>query len=167
MWMNPGLTITLTSSSTSRARIGQTSWWRRIRWRPVGVSGTGTLLLAGLARDDLEDVADADVVVRPLVDLAAVAHDHEAVAEPEDLLELGGDEDHRHPLGGELGDLGLDLRLRADVDAPRRLVEDQDLGVGDEPPGEQHLLLVAARQVAHQRRGVGGPDVERLQVLLD
>src|SRR4051812_48748717 len=71
MWMNPGLTITLTSSSTSRARIGQTSWWRRIRWRPVGVSGTGTLLLAGLARDDLEDVADLDVVVGALVDLAA------------------------------------------------------------------------------------------------
>ena len=33
------------------------------------------------------------------------------------------------PLGGELGDLGLDLRLGADVDAAGGLVEDQDLGL--------------------------------------
>src|SRR5690349_23116213 len=82
MSRNPGFATTLTTSSTSRARTGHTSWCWRIRWRPVGDSGMGTLLLAGLARDDLEDVADTDVVVGALVDLAPVAHDHEAVAEP-------------------------------------------------------------------------------------
>src|SRR6478735_6379315 len=162
MWMKPGLTTTLTSSSTSRARTGHTSWCRRTRWRPVADSGTGALLLASLARDDLEDVADADVGVGALVDLATVAHDDEAVAEPEDLLELGGDEDHRHPLGSQLGDLGLGLRLGADVDAPGGLVEDQDVGLGDQPASEQHLLLVAAREVAHQGSRIRRPDVERL-----
>ncbi len=43
----------------------------------------------------------------------------------------------------------------------------RSVGLGDQPAGQQHLLLVAARQVAHQRVGVGGADVERLDVLLD
>ena len=42
----------------------------------------------------------------------------------------------------------VDLVLGADVDAARRLVEDQHLGVGEQPLGQHHLLLVAARQVA-------------------
>src|SRR6478735_5967782 len=150
MSKKPGFATTLTTRRATSARTGQTSWCRKARWRRVGFSGIGTLLLAGLARDDLEDVADADVVVGPLVDLAPVAHHDESVAEPEDLLELGGDEDHRHPLGSQLGDLGLDLRLGADVDAPGGLVEDEDLGLDDQPASEQHLLLVAAREVAHQ-----------------
>src|SRR5689334_8017143 len=106
MSKNPGFAITFTRRRATSARTGQTSGCRRTRWRRVVVSGIGPLLLlgAGLARDDLEDVADADVVVGSFVDLAAIAHHDEAVAEPEDLLELGGDEDHRHALGGEVGD---------------------------------------------------------------
>src|SRR4051794_30426091 len=131
-----GFTSTLTSSSTTRASTGHRSGWRSTRWVRVAVSGTVALLLlgAGLARDDLEDVADADVPVRSFVDLAAVPHHHEAVAQAEHLLELGGDEDDRHALGRELRDLRLDLGLRTDVDAPRRLVEDQQLGLDDQPP---------------------------------
>src|SRR6476661_4094376 len=146
-----GRAATLTATSTSSARTGHRSGWRRTRWTRVVVSGMGGLLAAGLARDGLEDVADADVVVDALVDLAAVAHHDEPVAEPQHLLELGGDEDHRHALGRELGDLGLDLRLGADVDAARGLVEDEDLGLRDQPAGQEHLLLVATRQVAHER----------------
>ena len=41
----------------------------------------------------------------------------------------------------------VDLALGADVDAARRLVEDQDVGVGGEPLADDDLLLVAARQV--------------------
>ena len=40
-------------------------------------------------------------------------------------------------------------------------------GIGGQPPGEQHLLLVAARQVADQRVRVGRADAERLHVLAD
>ena len=42
--------------------------------------------------------------------------------------------------------------LGADVDAAGGLVEDQQLGLGDQPAGEQHLLLVAAGEVAHRAR---------------
>ena len=62
-----------------------------------------------------------------LGDLAAVAQHGDAVAEPQHLLQLGGDEQHRHALVGQLGDELLDLGLGADVDAAGRLVEDQQL----------------------------------------
>ena len=79
------------------------------------------------------------------------------VAEPQHLLQLGGDEDHRHALAGELGDQLLDLGLGADVDAAGRLVEDEHLRLGDQPAGQQHLLLVAAaRGCASARSGRPG-----------
>ena len=87
--------------------------------------------------------------VRPLVDLAAVAHDHDAVREAQDLLELGGDEDHRHALRGQVGDQALDLRLGADVDAAGGLVEDQELAARSPASGP------AAPSAGCRRRGCG------------
>ena len=72
----------------------------------------------------------------------------------------------RHAVLGEVGDELLDLGLGADVDAARRLVEDQQPRCGGQPAREQHLLLVAAGEVADERVGVGRPDVERLDVAL-
>ena len=66
---------------------------------------------------------------------------------------------------GELGDGLLDLGLRADVDAARRLVEDQQLGVRREPPAEQHLLLVAAGEMLMGRFGSAGRTLQRVDVL--
>ena len=60
----------------------------------------------------------------------------------------------------ELGDLALDVGLGADVDAAGRLVEDDQLGSGGQPAGEQHLLLVAAGEVADERRS-GRPGARR------
>ena len=45
---------------------------------------------------------------------------------PSTLRHLRGDHDHRDALAGELRDQPVDLGLGADVDAARRLVEDQD-----------------------------------------
>ena len=56
------------------------------------------------------------------------------------------------PSSAELGDQLLDLGLGADVDAAGRLVEDQQPRLGDQPAGQQHLLLVAAGQVARPAR---------------
>ena len=47
----------------------------------------------------------------------------------------------------------VDLRLGADVDAAGRLVEQQQLRLGEQPPAEHDLLLVAARERADRRRG--------------
>ena len=52
------------------------------------------------------------------------------------------------PCVGQLVDDRVDLVLGADIDAARRLVEDQHLGVGEQPLRQHHLLLVAAGEVA-------------------
>jgi hypothetical protein len=45
---------------------------------------------------------------------------------------------------------------RRDVDATRRFVEDEDLGPGREPLGQDDLLLVAAAEMQHLLFGSGG-----------
>src|SRR3954467_9459830 len=92
---------------------------------------------------------------RPLVDVAlgefsdrlAVAQYEDAVRSLDDLLQLGGDHEDAKTLIRKLLDEALDLGFRADVDATRRLVEDQELRIHAEPAGKQHLLLVAARKL--------------------
>src|SRR3712207_8089502 len=61
---------------------------------------------------------------------------------------LGRDHEDRHTLGRQVGDELVDLGLGADVDAARRLVQDQDARVEHQAAREQRLLLVAAAQVA-------------------
>ena len=51
------------------------------------------------------------------------------------------------PSARELGHVAVDLGLCADVDAARRLVEDQHLRAHRQPLAEHDLLLVAAREV--------------------
>ena len=45
----------------------------------------------------------------------------------------------------------VDFRLGADIDADRRLVEDEQLGAVVQPLADDDLLLVAARQARRQR----------------
>ena len=65
------------------------------------------------------------------------------------------------PSVGERGHVPVDLGLGADVDAARRLVEDQHLRLHREPLAEHDLLLVAARQVHHRLVDRGGVLVRR------
>ena len=62
------------------------------------------------------------------------------------------------PCGGQAADQGVDLGLGADVDAAGRLVEEQDLGLDQEPAGEDALLLVAAGKARHRGVAAGGLD---------
>ena len=57
------------------------------------------------------------------------------------------------PRVGERPQQAVDLRARADIDAARRLVDDQELRLHRQPLGEQHLLLVAAREVGRRAGG--------------
>ena len=52
------------------------------------------------------------------------------------------------PLSASAAQQAVDLGAGADVDAARRLVDDQQPRLHRQPLGEQHLLLVAAREVA-------------------
>ena len=56
----------------------------------------------------------------------ALVHDHDPVAHAQHLRHLGRDHQHGDALAGQLGDQPMDLGLGADVDAARRLVQDQD-----------------------------------------
>ena len=92
---------------------------------------------------------------RPLADRAhrrqpAAAHHREPVAEAEQLRQVGADHQHRLAAASAASAMAVvDLRLAADVDAARRLVEQQDVGVLVQQPPERDLLLVAARQRPH------------------
>src|SRR6218665_3416560 len=76
----------------------------------------------------------------------AVAHHHDAVAHADEFLVIAGNQHDRLALGGQGVDQGVNLGLGAHVDAPRRLVEDEDLALGMEPLCQHHLLLVAPGQ---------------------
>ena len=76
------------------------------------------------------------------------AHDREPVAEGERLGLVVGDED-----GGEaeaavqLVDLGAHLVAQPGVEVAQRLVEEDELGPGDEAAGQRDALLLAAAQL--------------------
>ena len=64
----------------------------------------------------------------------------------EHFVEVGADNNDRHAFAGEFGDDFVDGRASADIDAARRLVENDDLGLAQDALGDDHFLLVAARQ---------------------
>ena len=85
----------------------------------------------------------------------------------DDFLELGGDHQYAEALIGKLADERLNLGLGADVDAARGLVEDQELRIGAEPSRQQHLLLIAAGELANLLLGARRLDREALHEAVD
>src|SRR5437762_5604222 len=82
---------------------------------------------------------------RPRLDLAdnaAATHQIGAVREADHLLDLRRDEEDRGAAGRELDDEIMDAPTRADVDAARGLVEEDDSWPAEHPFREEHLLLV-------------------------
>ena len=77
-------------------------------------------------------------------------HQQDAVAVADDLRDVIGDDDDRHPLCGQVAQDLVDVVLRADVDADGGAVEDEDVRAGGQPLGKDDALLVAAG------KGVGG-----------
>ena len=70
------------------------------------------------------------------------------------------------PLPRELADERLDLGLGADVDAARRVVEDEEPWGGGQHAGEEHLLLVAAGELGELLVAARGLDAQPLDELL-
>src|SRR5581483_188837 len=81
----------------------------------------------------------------PLVD------DEDAVRERQDLVQLERQEQDRAALVALLDEAPVDVLDRADVEPARRLGGDQHLRIALDLAGEDHLLLVPARQ----RSGAG------------
>src|SRR3954451_19912993 len=117
----------------------------------------------GPAGDQAGEFGDRAAAV-DLGDVMAVAQYGDAVADARDLIEFGRDEQHGHAVGGQIAYEFLDLGLGADIDAAGGLVEDEQRRLGDQPAGQQHLLLVAAAEVLDGRVRISGPDVEHLHI---
>ena len=67
------------------------------------------------------------------------------------------------PSSARAADEGEDLLLRADVDASRRVVEQDHAGADLEPLADHDLLLVAAREVVHLRPRRRRLDLQRVR----
>src|SRR4051794_1957754 len=97
-----------------------------------------------VSRGRVHDALLGGALARDLRRDPALVQDEDAIRHREDLGQVARDEQDRETRRGEVRDDPVDLHLRADVDAARRLVEDQHRRLRREPLREHHLLLVAA-----------------------
>ena len=74
------------------------------------------------------------------------AHDGNPVAKPQQLRQVGRDNDDCHPLQCKAVDKLVDLIFRADVDACSGLVKDQKPGSCEKPACQHNLLPVPAAE---------------------
>src|SRR4051794_25902722 len=168
-----GVKARLKAISNSRAR----SVPKRARsWPGRGAAAAGATSRASATRGHLRTLAVrhgghdgrlGDGLARQLGHAHPVAEDGNAVRALDHLLKLGGDHQHTQALLGQLTDEALDLSLGPHVDATGGFVEDQELRVGGEPAGEQHFLLVAARELADALLGAGALDAEAADEAVD
>src|SRR5277367_4385044 len=122
-------------------------------------SGRGGPPLAGGGWLEIGDGMDAahdrlagrlvTMIVYHLADQSEAVHDEDAVGEGDHFGHVAGDEENRGALAGDLPDEFVQVGLRLDVDADRRLVDDEDLGLRRQPFGDRNLLLISAREIAH------------------
>src|SRR5215217_42795 len=93
---------------------------------------------------------------------AALAHNQDPVGHGKDLLQLTGYEQYGLSLFGQVVHEAVDLRLGAHVDAAGRLVEQQDGRFARQRLGDDHFLLIAAREPGDRVGHPGAPDGEFL-----
>ena len=76
-----------------------------------------------------------------------LAKDHHPVGMFQDLGQLGRDQEDGATLPGQVPQVPVDLGLGAHVDSASGFVQDEHPGLGQQPAPQDHLLLVAARQL--------------------
>ena len=134
--------------------------------RPATADGGHAGGRAGAQRQ-VHDLLLVDLLAGELAhDVAVAAHEH-AVRQPGHLGQVARREHHRHPVGGERPHEAVDLGLGADVDAARRLVEQQHARARAQPLREHDLLLVAARELPRALVRARGADGQPLALLLE
>ena len=93
-------------------------------------------------------------------DDARRAHDKDAMADADEFLHFGGNDDHRLARLGEAGDEFVDLFLGPDIDAACRFVDDDDARLKKHHLGKEQFLLVAAGKLPGQKIAASGADHE-------
>ena len=128
-----------------RVRVRMRRWRRKLS-RTTGMPPwTSTSMLAPYVRSSTS-------VVRTSPRHAVADH---AAVQADDARQVRGDpvevvrrEDDRQPAGVEVVEQVQDLVAQAHVDARRRLVHEQQLGLAEQRARDEHALLLAARQLA-------------------
>src|SRR3954468_9421858 len=173
-----GCTQLITRQMMSRAAVAQNGWlamtpWRKLRSRrlvtssiatPVcwagrvdmpGLRGSGVADGAGDEAGDLLRRGVGDHLVRHL---RAAAHHHHPIADREHVGHAVADQHDGDTLVLEPLDQPQHLRDLAHADRGRRLVPQDQLGVGEPRPGDRPRLPLAARhlldEVARPRLGL-------------
>src|SRR5215213_443697 len=98
-----------------------------------------------------------DITAIDLAHYSAIAKHQQAIADGEQLDQLRRDYDDPLATVRERADDPQDLCLGLDIDAGRRLIHDQDLGLSSQPFADDDFLLIAAGEETH-----GGADRARL-----
>src|SRR5947209_2740583 len=95
----------------------------------------------------------------------AAPHDEDAVGHAQKFRQIRRDHDDGRTAFGQLVHGAINLCARRHVNTARRLVEQEDARVREEPAPEEHLLLVAAAQAPDSLLRVRRPDVQALDVV--
>src|SRR5918994_2094893 len=152
-----------TTSKTRKASAGVSGRprYRRNRASPSAPATRASLILGNLppggAGSRGHHVLLGRISPRELARDTALAHHQHAVGHREYLLQLGGDQQDRLALLRQVVHEAVDLRLRPDVDAPRGLIQQQDVRLAGERLGDDDLLLVAPREPVHRRGDLSAP----------
>src|SRR6218665_3172965 len=158
--------LSVMPSNTSRASASNGPTVFRSSLKPrlglVEISGADTLIVSTLldARGVPHDFGLGNFGAFEHAGQASLAHHHHAVAEANHLLHLRGNEDDGFALGGQRRDDVIDLLLGADIDAARRLIHDDDVGLALHGLAQHQLLLIATREPPDRHRGIARADVE-------
>src|SRR5688572_12010606 len=94
-----------------------------------------------------------------LADDAAAAHDEDAVGKRAHLVELDGYKQDRLARVAHGEELTVDELDRADIDAARRLSDEEHGGISLELAREHDLLLIAAREIRRLQALVRRTDI--------
>ena len=123
-------------------------------------TGVGTALIPPTAS---RQRLDAQLFARQLDEDAAAAEGEHPVADLDQLVEIGRDDDGCGAGRRVLRHHVVDLRLGTDIDADGRVFQDEDAIALAGPPRQHDLLLVAAGERRHVAVGIGRPHVELSQ----
>ena len=101
-----------------------------------------------------------DLVARELAHDPPFRHDQHAVAQIGQLIGFRGYDQHRHATLGQRADEAVDFGACADVDAARRLIENEHLGPRLQPTPDHDFLLIAATELSDRNIDARGLDRE-------
>src|SRR5262249_22818875 len=105
------------------------------------------------SRCESHDLFGSPLGDRPHAAEVSAGHDGQAITNPQKLRQIAADKDQRLALPGQFADEAIDLGLAADIDAPRRLIQEQDVGLLVQQAGQGDFLLIAAAQLGDLLQG--------------